>query len=458
MASMTKEVILGAGQARLVGAHLQANMHEEGSSCATGFDQDGDLIEWPIHLAESGWYRLSIRQASLGGAKRNRIEVDDQAYGDLISPDREGFFDLEVGMLRLSEGGHRIAVCKVWGGIAIERLRLVAVPAPNRETPRFDLVNPEASGASRRLMAYLSQVYGRGIISGQHTSAADGPEMTAIRQLTGKSPALRGFDLLSYSQGAHIQDMSEEAKSEVDRNRGSVEAAIRWWQETHGIVAICWHWFSPLGGRDKSFYTRDTSFDLSRALVPDTKEHLALMADIDAIAEALGKLQEAGVPVLWRPLHEADGAWFWWGAKGPEAYLRLYRLLYQRLTHHHHLNHLIWVWNAPDPAWYPGSDYVDIVGDDIYVAKGNYGPLKFAYDRARALAGNEKPVALTENGAIPDPTSLQASGAGWLWFMPWWGGGATYGESNSEDHVIAVYDHPYVITLEDLPDLTKADN
>ena len=60
-----------------------------------------------------------------------------------------------------------------------------------------------------------------------------------------------------------------------------------------------------------------------------------LIRDIDAIAEQLKRLQDAGVPVLWRPLHEASGGWFWWGNAGAEAYKELYVLLYDRLTNHH---------------------------------------------------------------------------------------------------------------------------
>jgi len=84
----------------------------------------------------------------------------------------------------------------------------------------------------------------------------------------------------------------------------------------------------------------------------------------------LKRLQDAGVPILFRPLHEAEGAWFWWGAKGPEATKELWLLLHDRLTNHHKLNNLIWVWNSLLPAWYVGDDTVDILSADVY-AQGN---------------------------------------------------------------------------------------
>ena len=286
-------------------------------------------------------------------------------------------------------------------------------------------------------------------MAGQHTSAAEGPEIAQIQGLTGREPALRGFDLLSYSAATITANARPDTARELGNNRGTVEAAQRWWREG-GLVTVCWHWFAPTGGSDKTFYTKNTSCDVRRVVMPGTPEHAAALHDIDRIADALGVLDAAGVPVLWRPLHEADGGWFWWGAYGPEPYLELYRLLWNRLTTRG-LHNLIWVWNAPHPDWYPGDAVVDIAGDDIYADAGNYGSLALSYQYAARLAGGRKMVALTENGAIPDPDRLIADDARWLWFMPWWGGGATFGRSNSPDHVAHVYHHPYVLTREDLP-------
>ena len=79
-----------------------------------------------------------------------------------------------------------------------------------------------------------------------------------------------------------------------------------------------------------------------------------LIRDIDAISEQLKILQDNNVTVLWRPLHEASGGWFWWGCRGKDAYQWLWNLMYERQTHYHKLNNLIWVWNGQDPDWYVG--------------------------------------------------------------------------------------------------------
>ena len=97
---------------------------------------------------------------------------------------------------------------------------------------------------------------------------------------------------------------------------------------------------------------------------------------VDSIVIYLKMLQDANIPILWRPYHEMNGIWFWWGRRG-QSFKQLWRNLYERL-HHHKLNNLIWVWNANAPRntpgdeaepyeiYYPGHDYVDILATDIY--------------------------------------------------------------------------------------------
>lgn len=147
-----------------------------------------------------------------------------------------------------------------------------------------------------------------------------------------------------------------------------------------GIVTFVWHWGSPVGLYDNEtqrwwsgFYTAATDFDISSALADNTNANYTLLIkDIDTIAVQLKKLESAHVPVLFRPLHEAEGGWFWWGAKGPEPAKKLYRIVYERLTEYHKISNLVWVWNSVAKDWYPGDDVVDIVSADTY-AEGDHG-------------------------------------------------------------------------------------
>ena len=129
------------------------------------------------------------------------------------------------------------------------------------------------------------------------------------------------------------------------------------------------------GSDDIAFYVESanpkfTTFSCKNAVTEGPWEHEVVMADIELIAGELKKLKDADVPVLWRPLHEAEGGWFWWGAEGAEPCKKLYRLLYDQLTNVYGLDNLIWIWTgSTSPAaadWYPGDDVVDIVGYDKY--------------------------------------------------------------------------------------------
>lgn len=156
-----------------------------------------------------------------------------------------------------------------------------------------------------------------------------------------------------------------------------VEDALSF-HERGGIVTFCWHWNAPVGLYDTTeqpwwsgFYTEATDFNVATALQDTTNANYTLLIrDIDAIATELKRLQEAGVPVLFRPLHEAEGGWFWWGAQGAEPAIKLWHIVYERLTEHHGLNNLVWVWNSVAADWYPGDDVVDIVSADSYT-QGN---------------------------------------------------------------------------------------
>lgn len=188
-----------------------------------------------------------------------------------------------------------------------------------------------------------------------------------------------------------------------------------------------------------------------------------LLRDMDAIALQLKRLQAAGVPVLWRPLHEASGGWFWWGARGADPYIRLWKLMYDRMTNLHKLNNLIWVWNGQHGDWYPGDEYVDIIGEDLYPSARDYSSQKGHFQRARSYTGQNKIIALSENGVLPDPDSMLKDQALWAWNCTWYGnfvymteedGRRTYSSTyTGREHLIKYYDHPLTVTKDELPNL-----
>ena len=266
--------------------------------------------------------------------------------------------------------------------------------------------------------------------------------------------AIRGIDFLNYYDGATWDD-------------NAAERAVQWVSEYKGIAALVWHWRVPSeeGGTERNFYvesanTNYTTFSVSKALEEGTWENKVLMADIAEIAKQLKKLKDADVPVLWRPLHEAEGAWFWWGAEGPEPCKKLYRLLYDQLTNVYGLDNLIWVWNSytysTSPDWYPGDDVVDIVGYDKYNAvdgKPNLSSISSTFYSLVQSTNGQKMVAMAENDTIPSLENLEKDRARWLYFCPWYMNYLTSEQNNPADNLKEIYNSEYCITLDELPDL-----
>ncbi len=308
-------------------------------------------------------------------------------------------------------------------------------------------VNLNATKEACSLLDYLYQTAGNGIITGQHTQTVPMEERTYIHDITGSYPKLQGFELLSYSPNINYADASPECLTEVEENRHTVDTALQWAKETNGIVALCFHWFSPIGGRDKSFYTRHTDFDPTRILSEGTKERDAFFRDMDVIAKELNRFQEASIPVLWRPFHESEGDWFWWGSKGPKVSRELYRLMFDYYVSEKHLDHLLWVWNCPLKEGYPGDDYVDVISRDIYAPAHAVTDYRAEYEELIANTTSKKVAALAEVGVLPDMKLLEQSRIPWAYYMTWSKEFCLTEEYNTKKALADTYASTYAITL-----------
>jgi mannan endo-1,4-beta-mannosidase len=130
-----------------------------------------------------------------------------------------------------------------------------------------------------------------------------------IAENVGKTPALVSVDLIDYSPSL------VEFQGNVST---TIEDAIAH-DARGGIVSVLWHWNAPTGLYNtddqpwwSGFYTAATDFNVTTALADTTNANYTLIIrDIDAIATQLKRLQSAGIPVIFRPLHEAEGGWFW---------------------------------------------------------------------------------------------------------------------------------------------------
>lgn len=316
----------------------------------------------------------------------------------------------------------------------------------------FISCNQNAIPQVKAVLDYLADISGKGIILGQHTKTKRQEELAYIFEVTGKEPALCGFELLAYSPNINYKDSSEDCLNEVEENKGTLEEAWKWAQKK-GIITFTWHWFSPIGGSDKSFYTRNTDFDPVKALVEGTEEHNAFVSDMDYVAEILKTFQKENIPILWRPFHEADGEWFWWGSRGLDVARKLYRFMYDRYTRYHKLNNLIWVWNSPKTYGYAGDDVCDVISIDMYPPAHIHTDHAAAYHELAQVTEEQKIAAIAEIGTIPSVEELSKSRIPWAWFMTWCTEHVTSGKYTGKDELKRAYNHEYAITLDKLPKL-----
>ena len=171
--------------------------------------------------------------------------------------------------------------------------------------------------------------------------------------------------------------------------------------------------------KDYAFYKADTEFDAANATVEGTWENKVFTEDLKNTAAYLKLLRDADIPILWRPFHEAAGGWFWWG-KDAVSFKSLWIAMFNYFKAEG-LDNLIWVWTTEgnDADWYPGDQYVDIVGRDIYNKE-----TADCVSEYTSIAGNygNKIVSLSECGTVGLISEQWASGARWSWFMPWYDG------------------------------------
>lgn len=277
-------------------------------------------------------------------------------------------------------------------------------------------LSPEAEN----LLQYLKEIEGEKTLSGTTANVNwNINEAKWVNKHTGKWPALNFFDFIhlpfSPSNWIDYSNITE----------------VYNWHKNGGIVGCMWHWNMPTNdGQDWTCTpgtgNKETGFDVRKIFEPESAEYKQMMNDIDKVASTLKKLKQQKIPVLWRPLHEAGGQWFWWGLDA-EACNELWRVMYKRF-HEAGLNNLIWVWtsaaawNRPYSEgykWYPGDEYVDIVGIDIYNNSSASNIYSTCYKMLRKKS-SDKLIALTECGSLAPISQQWKAGARWLYFAPWY--------------------------------------
>lgn len=407
------------------------------------FEKEGDQLTFQFNLKTAAAYDLFVGYMAPYGDKINNIRINGNYSQMQFLGHGNSFAESAFGKVKLRTGSNTVVISKSWGWFYVDYIRIETSTTPDTPFNISDtLVTPEPAPFAQREFDYMLDHFGKNI----HAGVMEMSEANWLKTNTGKFPALLGLDFMNHTRNY----------TWFDKNI-LISQAINW-RQNNGLLQVCWHWRDPLR-KTEEFYTEKTTFDVSRISDTLSPEYAAMVSDIDIIASWLKKLQDERIPILFRPLHEAAGKWFWWGAKGPEPCKKLWKLIFNRLVYHHRLNNLIWVWTTDTQKdnldWYPGDEYVDILGLDIYASNGDHGSQVLTFDQIRENFNGKKLITLSENGVMPDPDNLVADLAGWSWFMTWNGSFVRDASVNPLSLWQKIMDHPYVITLDEMPDRTS---
>jgi mannan endo-1,4-beta-mannosidase len=297
--------------------------------------------------------------------------------------------------------------------------RATAIQTP--EPALCEPVNSNATREARALLKTICSISGKNILSGQHNfpfNLSKHSDDTA--KVAGKYPFIWGSDF-GFTDG--------KDKDSIEGRDAMIEEARRQYA-AGSIITLMWHVVRPIDdepvkpftGWKGSIQNKLSDLEWNELITPGTEIHRRWEKHIDTAAGYLKKLQKKKIPVIWRPYHEANGDWFWWGGrKGENGFIALYRMTYDRLVNHHKLNNLVWVWNSNAPNgtnaglyadYYPGRRFCDILATDVY------GEFKQSFHDDLAALGEGIPIALGEVGGVPTPAILNDQPK-WAWFMVW---------------------------------------
>lgn len=404
-------------------------------------------------VTHGGWGVLGFG-TSVGGRYSNILEVNAAAD----EPDKERLLTYTMAELLEAAGAESVTELEsfslgAWNGGRIAGLyylpqdiaaELKEHLAEVEETEQIIhtytgvLSNENAIENAVKVYDYLKETYGSACLTGQMESTWMGSadyEMNYIEARTGKLPAIRGLDFMH-------------------NDFAGVTARAKAWWEAGGIPTICWH----TGADFSSAYDESKADDINwdEAFVPGSETYNSLIEGMDRAVPYLQQLEEAEVPVLWRPFHELDGGWFWWSKGGSDNFVKLWQLMYSRYTDYWGLDNLIWVYGYSGnggemAAWYPGDAYVDLLGADSYDA----GPNNDLFVECEEVAPEGMPIVFHECGSIPTQEELVSTQTDWLFFMTWHTDWLTDTASNSEEKLNEIYNSEYFITLDELPEFLQ---
>ncbi len=433
-----------------------------GEGYLAGFNCNvGDSVKANCLIPAAQHYDITISVCA-NTEVTNTLMVNGVPAGAFTISERGNFVRVTFSGIYLPQGEVELSIQEQDGGFSLDYFEISDYTEMYQMeyNDTYELSDKDASDAAKALMAFMSEQYGEKVITGQYAATDANHEIDLLYQLTGKTPAIRFADLAGCTKN------SKPVKGDA------VQASIDW-AKRGGIVGLIWHWDAPMG--ISSVYAKETDFSLKAAVTTEevawmtqeeidslyeageiTEECYAILRDIDSAAARLKPLAQADIPVLWRPLHEAGGDWFWWGSDGAIAYRWLWELMYHRMTEYHELHNLIWIWNGQREAYRVDETLYDIASLDIYLEpEANYSSRYEQYVLLSRMTEGKKLLALSETSSIPSMNDMFRDNCIWSFFGLWYGeylmdeqGAYSEAYTASED-MIAFYNSEAAITLTD---------
>ena len=234
-----------------------------------------------------------------------------------------------------------------------------------------------------------------------------------IKKTTGNDPSILGSDFMFITDKDNPNNnwyIQQENKIIQDTKDAYAKGMIN---------TFCWHLREPYN--EKSFYSADMTSeqrtDAFKSLLPGGKFNDWYKKKLDKVASVVSNLKDTNgkqIPIIFRPFHEFDGNWFWWGANycTAEEYISVYRFTVNYLRDTKNVHNILFAF-SPDNSYttpssylsrYPGDDYVDILGMDNYGDFDNKGTsgASLANSKLKLISdlaiSKNKIAALTETG------------------------------------------------------------
>lgn len=292
-----------------------------------------------------------------------------------------------------------LAVSPTAGQVAQAEDEVEAVNSKTSQSQIVNLADADATKATRSLFTYLLNNEGKEILFGHQHATTEGIGITAedgtqseVERSVGDLPGVFGWDTLSL-EGFEKPGVYGGSAAE---NRDNLVKVMKSAYEQGGVLNLSSHMPNFVTGND--FY--DTKGNVISHILPGGDKHADYNAFLDQVADFAHHLKDdrgQAIPVIFRPFHEQNGGWFWWGApyRTKEEYVEIYRYTVEYLRDVKKVHNFLYAFSPGSPfnqdadtylETYPGDDYVDILGFDTYYDRNTPTWYDAAVQDARLVA------------------------------------------------------------------------